>query len=278
MRESRTYGSVRGACDETHVPTATAARVHHAARRRGGGVAARGARAAARPNAAHRRADGARREDAESQLTLAAFRQDSRSSGGLRAATSRSTLAGRAVDDDRAGNDTRGTRRAAARRHSHQNTPPLHRMLQQTRTIPSYSRSLPIRSAAVSSRAWRGRAATSPVSQLWSRRLRGKWLELLKEIAPRVDRTRVLFNPTTAPYCRHLPEPIQGRGPSLGVEAIAALLATIRDRTVIAAQSREPNGGLIVIRRWLPERPSRGDRHAGGSLSPACRLSVPFLR
>src|SRR5436309_6952079 len=24
MRESRTYGSVRGACDETHVPTATA--------------------------------------------------------------------------------------------------------------------------------------------------------------------------------------------------------------------------------------------------------------
>src|SRR5947208_10632583 len=26
MRESRTYGSVRGACDETHVPTATAVR------------------------------------------------------------------------------------------------------------------------------------------------------------------------------------------------------------------------------------------------------------
>src|ERR1700757_1694020 len=42
MRESRTYGSGRGACNETHVPTATAPRVHHAARRRGG-VAARGA-------------------------------------------------------------------------------------------------------------------------------------------------------------------------------------------------------------------------------------------
>jgi hypothetical protein len=27
MRESRTYGSVWGACDETHVPTATAARL-----------------------------------------------------------------------------------------------------------------------------------------------------------------------------------------------------------------------------------------------------------
>src|SRR6516165_10599162 len=54
MRESRTYGSVRGACDETHVPTATKARFHHAARRRGGGVAARGARAAAGEDAAPR--------------------------------------------------------------------------------------------------------------------------------------------------------------------------------------------------------------------------------
>src|ERR1700757_345965 len=48
MRESRTYGSVRGACDETHVPTATdAPRFHHIARRRGGCVPARGAGAAA---------------------------------------------------------------------------------------------------------------------------------------------------------------------------------------------------------------------------------------
>src|ERR1700758_5087727 len=35
----------RGACDETHVPTATSPRVHHAARRHDGGMAARGARA-----------------------------------------------------------------------------------------------------------------------------------------------------------------------------------------------------------------------------------------
>src|SRR6185436_10079292 len=47
MRESRTYGSGRGACHEMHVPTATEARVHHAAERRGGRVAVRGAGAAA---------------------------------------------------------------------------------------------------------------------------------------------------------------------------------------------------------------------------------------
>src|SRR6266700_1621988 len=45
MRESRTYGSGRGACDETRVPTATETRVHRPARRRGG-VATRGGRAA----------------------------------------------------------------------------------------------------------------------------------------------------------------------------------------------------------------------------------------
>src|SRR5262249_49159828 len=51
MRESRTYGSVRGAREEIRVPTATeAARVHHAARRPGG-VAARGGGAAARARA-----------------------------------------------------------------------------------------------------------------------------------------------------------------------------------------------------------------------------------
>src|SRR6516165_7185245 len=58
MRESRTYGSGRGACDETHVPTATNAPRCHVAtgRRYGGGVAAGGGRAAA---TARRRLPGA---------------------------------------------------------------------------------------------------------------------------------------------------------------------------------------------------------------------------
>ena len=43
MRESRTYGSGRGACHEMHVPTATKARVHSASRRRRSSVAVGGA-------------------------------------------------------------------------------------------------------------------------------------------------------------------------------------------------------------------------------------------
>ena len=52
-----------------------AARVHHAARRRGGGVAARGARAAGRADAAHRRAHEPGRGRSGRQARLAAFLQ-----------------------------------------------------------------------------------------------------------------------------------------------------------------------------------------------------------
>ena len=40
MRESRTYGSGRGACHEMHVPTATPPQGHHPARWRVGGLVA----------------------------------------------------------------------------------------------------------------------------------------------------------------------------------------------------------------------------------------------
>src|SRR6516164_3637305 len=59
MRESCTYGSGRGARGETRVPTATAPRVHHATRQRGG-VSARCARAADSASATHRRPHGRR--------------------------------------------------------------------------------------------------------------------------------------------------------------------------------------------------------------------------
>jgi ABC-type uncharacterized transport system substrate-binding protein len=76
----------------------------------------------------------------------------------------------------------------------------------------------------------------------------GKWLELLKEIAPRVTRVAMLFNPTSATYAEYWLKPFKAAAPSFAVEAIAA---PVRDRseleTVIAAQAREPNGGLIAM-------------------------------
>jgi len=50
----------------------------------------------------------------------------------------------------------------------------------------------------------------------------GKWLELLKEIAPRVARVAFLFNPKTAPYAEYYLKSFRTAAASFAVEAIAA--------------------------------------------------------
>jgi putative ABC transport system substrate-binding protein len=74
----------------------------------------------------------------------------------------------------------------------------------------------------------------------------GKWLELLKEIAPRVTRVAVIRDPSV-PAGSGLFAAIQTVAPSFGVELISV---GVRDASEIergiAAFAREANGGLIV--------------------------------
>jgi putative tryptophan/tyrosine transport system substrate-binding protein len=76
--------------------------------------------------------------------------------------------------------------------------------------------------------------------------LMGKWVQLLKEVAPRVTRVAVIFNPDTAPYAPLLNRAIEAAAPSFG---ITVTLAPVHDdagiEAAIAAQAREPGGGLI---------------------------------
>ena len=73
-----------------------------------------------------------------------------------------------------------------------------------------------------------------------------KWLELLKEIAPRVTRVGVLRDPSIPPGSVSLAA-IQSAAPSFGVELSPI---GVRDAAEIergiAAFARGPNGGLIV--------------------------------
>jgi putative ABC transport system substrate-binding protein len=75
----------------------------------------------------------------------------------------------------------------------------------------------------------------------------GKWLELLKEIAPGVTRAAVIRNPMTPAGSGQLGA-IQAVAPSLRVEVSPI---DVRDASeiehAIAAFAREPNGGLIVL-------------------------------
>jgi putative ABC transport system substrate-binding protein len=151
-------------------------------------------------------------------------------------------------------------------------TPTTSALLQQTHTIPIVFAIVadPIGSGFVANFARPGGNATGFI--FTEPTMASKWLELLKEIAPRITRAAMLFNPTSATYAEYWLKPFKAAAPSFAVEAIAA---PVRDRseleTVIAAQAREPNGGLIV----MPD--SFMDTHRVEVTSLAARYGLPAV-
>jgi putative tryptophan/tyrosine transport system substrate-binding protein len=127
-------------------------------------------------------------------------------------------------------------------------TPTTAALLQQTHTIPIVFAMVadPVGSGFVASLSRPGGHVTGFVTLEGS--LSGKWLELLKEIAPRVARVALLFNPATATYAEYYLNPFKAAAASFAVEAIAAPVRDISElESVVAAQAREPNSGLIVM-------------------------------
>jgi putative tryptophan/tyrosine transport system substrate-binding protein len=77
--------------------------------------------------------------------------------------------------------------------------------------------------------------------------LGGKWLELLKEIAPRTARVALLFNPAGPPLQFFMPS-IQAAALSFNVQVSTATVhAKDEIEGVIAAQGRGQVGGLVVM-------------------------------
>jgi ABC-type uncharacterized transport system substrate-binding protein len=76
----------------------------------------------------------------------------------------------------------------------------------------------------------------------------GKWVELLKEIAPRTERVALLFNPATAAPLQFCMSSIQSAASSFAIQTSATPIHTKDEiEGVIAAQARNPGGGLIVM-------------------------------
>jgi putative tryptophan/tyrosine transport system substrate-binding protein len=76
----------------------------------------------------------------------------------------------------------------------------------------------------------------------------GKWVQLLKEIAPRTVHLALLANPATAPSSQLFVPSIQAAASTLAIEvSFAPVQAKEEIEGVIAAQAREPGGGLIVL-------------------------------
>ena len=166
------------------------ARVHHAARRRGG-VAARGARAqqpgklptigflgAATPSAG-----------AIGPPLLCSVCANS---AGSRAATSRSSIAGRR-DATSASPRSRPNSSGSRSTSSSQGTAMFSRQSRRHRSSRSCSRWWLTRSASAWSLFWRDQVATSPACRT-SHRSAGKRLELLREVIPGLRRLAIMAN------------------------------------------------------------------------------------
>ena len=129
-----------------------------------------------------------------------------------------------------------------------QNTVSTASILQETRSIPIIFANVvdPIGSGFVASLARPGGNVTG--FTLVESSIVGKWLELLKEIAPRVNRVAFLFQPAAAPYAQYYLDVFKAAAPSLGIAAIAAPInKTSEIERVIAEQARDQNGGLILM-------------------------------
>jgi ABC-type uncharacterized transport system substrate-binding protein len=75
-----------------------------------------------------------------------------------------------------------------------------------------------------------------------------KWLEALKQTAPRLTRVALIFNPQSAPYADLFLQPVEAAAPSFSVAPIGtAVRDPINVDRVFDTLTREPNGGLMVL-------------------------------
>ena len=151
-------------------------------------------------------------------------------------------------------------------------TPATDEVARHTRTIPTIFVivSDPVGSGFVASLARPGGNITGFANVEGS--LGGKWLELLKEIAPNVNRVALIFNPETAPYSETYLRPFQAAASALAVEPIKAPVRSVAEvEQVFAKLTQSPDAGLVVMTdSWMFV-------HRAEINSLAARLQVPAV-
>jgi putative ABC transport system substrate-binding protein len=103
--------------------------------------------------------------------------------------------------------------------------------------------------------------------------LSGKWVELLREIAPSVARVAFMFNPQTAPYARYYLETFRSAAAAFGIEPIEAPIhGPAEIESAIMLLGREPDAGLII----MPDTTTAIHRDAIISLANRYRLPAVY--
>jgi putative ABC transport system substrate-binding protein len=119
---------------------------------------------------------------------------------------------------------------------------------QATKTIPIVFVSVadPVTQGFVPNMRQPGRNVTG--FSLYEFSLGGKWLNLLKEIAPGLKRVAVMFNPPTAPYFKFFVPVFDSAAGPLGAQVITLPVLTESDiEPALTEFAREPNGELMLM-------------------------------
>jgi ABC-type uncharacterized transport system substrate-binding protein len=129
-------------------------------------------------------------------------------------------------------------------------TPAVAALLRETHTLPVVFAQVsdPTGSGFVASFARPGGNVTGFTNINIESSVGGKWLELVKRIAPGVRRVAMIYNPVTAPFADYYLRPFEAAGPIYGVEASANAVDSDADiESAISALAREPGGGFVVM-------------------------------
>jgi putative ABC transport system substrate-binding protein len=119
-------------------------------------------------------------------------------------------------------------------------------LLRLTRTIPIVfvQVSDPVAQGFVSNLAKPGGNITGFGSYEFS--IGGKWLDLLKQLTPRLARVTLIFNPDTSPQSKFFLRSLEAAAPSFGVELTPAPVRNITDvERAIGGLADQQNRGLI---------------------------------
>jgi ABC-type uncharacterized transport system substrate-binding protein len=129
-----------------------------------------------------------------------------------------------------------------------QTTPVASALARETKTIPIVfvTVSDPIGGGLAASLTHRGGNITG--FTFVESEIGGKWVQLLREIAPGTARVALLFNPATAPPLKFYMPSIETAASQMGIQVrTAPVHATDEIETLVAALTQEPGGGLIVM-------------------------------
>src|SRR5262249_8985611 len=108
----------------------------------------------------------------------------------------------------------------------------------------------------------------------------GKWLSMLKDIAPRLARVGLVINPKTAPFYNYYLRPAESLSPSFGIELVPIIVETPhRDRArhrVVRARAERRSArapGYYDLRPSRPHHCASGPaQFTSGLLISCCRI------